>query len=119
MKTKIATALSVVGVLGAGSAAALVNTQILDDGAEESGASAAVLPPASSVDVTIPEITIPDDDDSMGDDDVSESTVPESSVPESTAPTTEPPADSTVPETTVPAPSEFLTAFNVGEAARR
>ena len=53
MKTRIATVLSVIGVLGAGSAAALVNTQILDSGPTDSGASAAVLPPASSVVLTV------------------------------------------------------------------
>ena len=58
MKTKIATVLSIVGVLGAGSAAALVNTQILDGSASESSASAAVLPPAATVDLTVPSTTI-------------------------------------------------------------
>ena len=58
MKTKIATALSIAGVLTAGSAAALVNTQILDSGPSTSGASAAVLPPASSVELDVPDITV-------------------------------------------------------------
>jgi hypothetical protein len=44
MKTKIATALSLVGVLGAGSAAALVNTQILDSGPAGADTSAILTP---------------------------------------------------------------------------
>ena len=107
MKTKIATALSLVGVLGAGSAAALVNTQILDNGPTESGASAAVLPEPSSIDLDVPEMTV--------------DTLPFSTVVAAADPTT------TVPETTVPtvtlpsaAPaalaSGLLTAFNVGDA---
>ena len=106
MKTRIATAISVVGVLGAGSAAALVNTQILDAGPAESSASAAVLPPASTIDVEIPEV--PDE------------TIPtESSVPTTLSDTASTIPASTVPESTVPpapAPTGFLTAFNVGDA---
>ncbi len=100
MKTTIATALSVVGVLGAGSAAALVNTQILDGSPGESTASAAVLPPASTVDVSIPEIVL------------------DSLEPVSTLATTED-DDESVPTTTepaAPAPTGYLTAFNVGDA---
>jgi hypothetical protein len=47
MKTKIATALSLVGVLGAGSAAALVNTQILDSGPAGADTSAILTPSAA------------------------------------------------------------------------
>jgi hypothetical protein len=102
MKTKIATALSVIGVLGAGSAAALVNTQILDSGPAESGASAAVLPPATPVDITVPEVDL-------------QTLLPTEPVElqpsdPTTPPTTAEPAPATV------APSGFLTAFNVGEA---
>jgi len=97
MKTTIATALSVIGVLGAGSAAALVNTQILDGGPAESTASAAVLPPASTVDVSIPELL--------------EARVPELQVGTTT------PTPTTQPEAPVPtAPSGYLTSFNVGNA---
>ena len=104
MKTKIATALSIVGVLGAGSAAALVNTQILDSGSTQSGASAAVLPEPAPIDLTVPE------------------TASERS-PVSTVATADP--TTTVPDTTLPATgspqsasdaSGMLTAFNVGDA---
>ena len=107
MKTRIATALSVVGVLSAGSAAALVNTQILDGGPAESAASAAVLPPASTVDVSIPDV--PD-----------KARAPETSVDTTVAaPATSEPQPAAIIEPVAPpapAPSEFLTAFNVGEA---
>ena len=101
MKTRIATALSVVGVLGAGSAAALVNTQILDGAPAESSASAAVLPPASTIDVSIP--TVPD------------TSLPPDTTVEPPTPSTEPSAPATT-EPPVPAATGFLTAFNVGEA---
>jgi hypothetical protein len=107
MKTRIATALSVVGVLGAGSAAALVNTQILDGGPAESAASAAVLPPASTVDVSIPDV--PDEARAPETSVDTIVTTPATSEPQPTA-TTEPVAPP------APAPSEFLTAFNVGAA---
>ena len=103
MKTKIATVLSIVGVLGAGSAAALVNTQILDGSASESSASAAVLPPAATVDLTVPSTTI----DEIGDDDESTTTV---AAPAPTTATTAPPSPTTAPT------DEFLTAFNVGDS---
>lgn len=110
MKAKIATAVSVIAVLGAGSAAALVNTQILDSGPTESGASKAVLPPASTVVLTVPSVTDPIDIETMrvvvpsGDD--STSTSSSSSTSTST------------PTTTIAAavPSGFLTSFNVGDA---
>jgi hypothetical protein len=50
LKTRIATALSIVGVLGAGSDAALVNTSILEDG--QSSEPPASLMPAPSAPVT-------------------------------------------------------------------
>jgi hypothetical protein len=102
MKTKIAAAVSMLGVLGAGSAAALVNTRILET-PSESGASAAVVPPASSIDVAVPAIgTLPVETTMV--------TLAESSTSttEATVPETAPPA--------TPAASELLTAFNVGEA---
>lgn len=107
MKTKIATALSIVGVLGAGSAAALVNTQILDSGPTDSGASAAVLPPASSITLTVPSAqeTIASTTVSGGD--------PESSSTSVVDATT---SDPTVPGSAAPAASGYLTAFNVGDA---
>lgn len=54
MKTTIATALSLVGVLAAGSAAALVNTTIFDTTPSDAAASAAVLPEGATIDLTIP-----------------------------------------------------------------
>ena len=115
MKTRIATAISVVGILGAGSAAALVNTQILDGGSAETSASAAVVPPASTVDLSVP--------------DAPEPTLPETTVDTTIATTSssEPPASTTTqppaPTTTQPpAPAQqpastgFLTSFNVGDA---
>ncbi|MAT03579.1 MAG: hypothetical protein CL424_00815, partial [Acidimicrobiaceae bacterium] len=98
MKTKIAIALSLIGVLGAGSAAALVNTQILD-GAVESGASKAVLPPASTIELSVPDAA--QRSDAIGVE------VPDPSSTTTTAPTT------TIAAT--PA-SDRLTSFEVGEA---
>ena len=107
MKTKLAAALSMVGVLGAGSAAALVNTQILDSGPAASGASAAILPPPSIVDVTVPSI----------DDTPTTTTPPRPTTTLAHTPsTTEPPVVVIEPTTTVAAASGFLTAFNVGDA---
>jgi hypothetical protein len=100
MKTKIAAALSIVGVLGAGSAAALVNTEILDGGPTDSGASAAVLPPASSIALTVPTTAGETERDSA-----------EVSVPSITTPDTTGPA-----APAAPAASGMLTAFNVGDA---
>jgi hypothetical protein len=48
VKTSVATAISLVAVLGAGSAAALVNTDILDSGSSAPAASAALAPPTTS-----------------------------------------------------------------------
>jgi hypothetical protein len=102
MKTKIAIAASVIGVLGAGSAAALVNTQILE-GDTASGASSAVLPPASTVDVTVPTPT------------VASTVAPTSTTdPTTTAPSTTS-STTTEPDAALTT-SGFLTAFNVGDA---
>ena len=106
MKTKIATALSIVGVLGAGSAAALVNTQILD-GPTKSGASAAVLPEPSSIDLDVPEMTV----DTLPFSTVVAAADPTTTVPETTGPTV------TLPSAAPAAlASGLLTAFNVGDA---
>jgi ribosomal protein L12E/L44/L45/RPP1/RPP2 len=112
MKTKLATALSIVGVLGAGSAAALVNTQILDGSGSESTASAAVLPPAATIDLTVPSTTIDDSDAGVDDEtDRGSTSTTTTSVPEATTTTM------IVTTTTAPAPTgEFLTAFNVGDS---
>jgi hypothetical protein len=103
MKTKLATSLSVAAVLAAGSAAAIVNTEILDGGSREAAASAAVLPPASSVDVAVPNVTV-------GTLPVGATIVTVPSAPARTR---------TPPSTQAPAPavaSTSLTAFNVGDA---
>lgn len=102
MKTKLAVALSMVGVLGAGSAAAVVNTQILDGGPAASGTSAAILPPPSTVDVTVPSVDV---------------TMPATTLPGPTTGTEPPPpAIPIAVESPTPASSGFLTAFNVGDA---
>lgn len=99
MKTKIATALSLVGILGAGSAAALVNTQILDNGPTNSGASAAVLPPASSVTLTVP------------------AAAPFGAAVQSSTTTSLPAASPVTTTSPAAAPAgDSLTAFAVGEA---
>lgn len=54
MKTTLATTLSLVGVLGAGAAAALVNTSIFDSTPTEAAASSAFIPEAATVDLTLP-----------------------------------------------------------------
>ena len=105
MKTKIATALSLVGVLSAGSAAALVNTTILDSGPTKSGQSAAVPEQVASTSRADASTT-------------SSSSTIASTLPASTTTSTTP---STVPSTlvvTVPAaaPTGLLTTFNVGDA---
>ena len=48
MKTRLATALSVAGVLTAGSAAALVNTQVLDSSKQHSSSPAVIVPVADT-----------------------------------------------------------------------
>jgi hypothetical protein len=103
MKTKIATALSLVGVLSAGSAAALVNTTILDNGPAKSGQSAAVPEQVASTSASVA------------------STAASSSTTANTLPAST--TASTTPSTivvTVPAastvPTGFLTTFNVGDA---
>lgn len=99
MKTKIATALSLIGVLSAGSAAALVNTQILDSGPTKSGQSAAV--PEQVASTTIPVGAAP-------------SSTATSTLPTTTAPTM---IVVTKPSTVAsPAPTGFLTTYNVGDA---
>ena len=103
MKTKLATLLSVSAVLAAGSVAALVNTAILDGEPRAAGASAAIPPPVSSVDVTVPDVTV-------------------STLPVSTTILTAPAqtvASTAAPTTQGPAPERLassLTAFNVGDA---
>ena len=54
MKTTVATALSLVGVIAAGSAAAMVNTTIFDTAPNEAAASAVIVPEAQTIDLTIP-----------------------------------------------------------------
>jgi hypothetical protein len=119
MKTKIATALSIVGVLSAGSAAALVNTQILNSGPSEATASAAVLPPAATVQVPVPPTTVDEaidaTSDDLGDDTVEAAVVDTKPMPDITIPATEPtaapqPAPAAAPST------DYLTAFSVGDS---
>ncbi|MGA1075144.1 MAG: hypothetical protein ACO307_08430, partial [Ilumatobacteraceae bacterium] len=146
MKTRLATALSLAGVLTAGSAAALVNTQILSGDPSVGSASAAVLPPATAVELTIPEAVASDPTVSVppttsvvippvttgttigsaatpnltaeGDRTRSSSlsVVPRSTG--STLPTTTMASPQTPSSTTVPttAATSMLTAFSVGEA---
>jgi hypothetical protein len=114
MKAKIATAVSLIAVLGAGSAAALVNTQILDSGPTESGASKAVLPPASTVVLTVPSVTDPIDVEtvSVRAPSDADSTSTGSTSTSSTSTSTSTPTTTTAATT----PSGFLTSFNVGDA---
>jgi hypothetical protein len=117
MKKSLATTLSLVGVLGAGSAAALVNTQVLNSGPAEATASAALLPTADQVDLTIPAIgTLPE-------------TTATIALPELATGAAQPgvtvgaPARDAFTEgalatstTAAAQPSGWLTAFNVGES---
>jgi hypothetical protein len=99
MNPKIAATLSIVGVLAAGSAAAAVNTNILDSGPNESTASAAVAPLAGSVDMSVPE--------------------PGATSTTSLATTTVPSSSTTVattPSLADPATAPAITTFNVGDA---
>jgi hypothetical protein len=54
MKTTTATALSLFGVIVAGSAAAMVNTTIFDTAPTEAAASEVIIPEAPMIDLTIP-----------------------------------------------------------------
>ena len=111
MKTRLATTLSLVGVLLAGSAAALANTQILSGGDTASGASSAVLPESESVDLTIPAIASTT---------TSSTTTTNPSTTTTTTAANELAANAATTTmsttTTTPTASEFLTTFNVGEA---
>jgi hypothetical protein len=113
MKTKIATVLSIVGVLGAGSAAALVNTQILDNGPSEATASAAVLPPASTVDLSVPDTAPPT---TLGDDAVVDSQGGATSSTMPTSSTTPAPALAPALAALQSDSPPMLTAFNVGDS---
>jgi hypothetical protein len=67
MKTRIATLLSVAGVLTAGSAAALVNTQVLDSSKHRSSSSAVIVPVADGpLPTAVPMTTVPTTDASGG-----------------------------------------------------
>ena len=55
MKTTLATALSLIGVIGAGSAAALVNTSIFDSSTNDAAASEVIVPEAVIVELTLPQ----------------------------------------------------------------
>jgi hypothetical protein len=104
VKTKMATALSLIGVLGAGSAAALVNTEILDSGSSAATSSALVAPA---------------DDAGLLDQVNAALQEAQSGAGSSPDPTPAPPegasGGSTVPATTAPAPSQ-PTTFDVGDA---
>ena len=109
MKARIATAISVAGVLIAGTAAAAVNTTILDGGTPSGAASQAVLPPAATVDVTIPTTAAPSSESSS-----TSTSLPTTSLPNNTTPTS-----STVPGGSTSGGSSLtgmLTAFTVGSA---
>ena len=141
MKTTLATTLSLVGVLGAGAAAALVNTSIFDSTPTEAAASSAFIPEAATVDLTLPpsadvvtatttveapvtaaqstgtseiESAAPSPVSSrlVGAEDPTVTTVAPESTLTTAPPTTTPPT--TAPTTTVPA--SYLTTFNVGGA---
>ena len=111
MKTRLATTLSLVGVLTAGSAAALANTQILSGGDTASGASSAVLPESESVDLTIPAIASTTTSSTTTTSPDTTTTTAAANEAAATAATT-----TMATTTTTPTASEFLTTFNVGEA---
>lgn len=100
MKTKIATALSLVGVLGAGSAAALVNTQILDSGPAGADTSAILTPTAA-----------PQQASTTAASTSSTSTTAASSTTAVTSTTLAPVIITPAP---APAASPFLTSYNLG-----
>ncbi len=107
MKTRIAAALSLSGVLVAGSAAALVNTQVLT-GDDSSGSGVSVASVPTSLDTTVPSVP------------ASDPSAPTTSLPGDTS-TTVPSSlpDSSVPVTTGPAtstPASTQAIYNVGDA---
>ncbi len=95
MKTKMATALSLIGVLGAGSAAALVNTEILDSGSAAATSSALVAP-----------AEVPADDTGLLDE--------VNAAPQAAQPGTE--SSSDPGPTSLPAVPSQPTTFDVGDA---
>ena len=99
MKTKIATALSLVGVLGAGSAAALVNTQILDSGPAGADTSA-ILTPATPIQSSTTAATT--------------STTSTTAASTTAATTTTTIAPVVITPAPAPAASAFLTSYNLG-----
>jgi hypothetical protein len=108
VKTKMATALSLIGVLGAGSAAALVNTEILDSGSAAATSSALVAPEEAPADDTglLDQVNAALQEAQSG---------TESSPDSTPAPPAAASGGSTVPATTAPAPSQ-PTTFDVGDA---
>ena len=120
MKKTIATTLSIIGVLGAGSVAALVNTQVLSSGPSEATASAALLPAADEIDLTVPTLaTLPvittriDLQAGARATDATSSTsttLAEAPLVESTSTTT------VAPPPPAPVAPSRLTAFNVGDS---
>jgi hypothetical protein len=110
MKTRIAAALSLSGVLVAGSAAALVNTQVLT-GDDSSGSGVSVVSVPTSLDTTVPSSSsVPTTDP----------TAPTTSLPGDTSTTVGSSLpDSSVPVTTGPAtstPASTQAIYNVGDA---
>lgn len=106
LKTRIATALSIVGVLGAGSAAAVVNTSILDDG-PVSGAPAVLIPP--------PAPSVPEEAELVPDQIITVVRPPQAQPAAVTDSPTQAPSPTTTPLGSVPI-SPNLTVFNVGVA---
>ena len=102
MKTKIATALSLVGVLGAGSAAAMVNTQILDGGSGSADASGVLTETGTDTST----------DDSSTDD----SSTDDGSTTTDASTTTEPGSTVVITTPATTQPSGMLTTFNVGSS---
>lgn len=112
MKTRIAAALSLSGVLVAGSAAALVNTQVLSGG-DSAGSGVSVASVPTSLDTTLPSATsVPTTDPS--------SSVPTTSVPGETSTTVGSSLpDSSVPVSTTPVsstPASTQAIYNLGDA---
>ena len=106
-------ALSLVGVLSAGSAAALVNTQILDSGPNESGASKAVLPPAPTVELSVPDANRSGSLPTLSGPDGPPSTTTTTTMPIGVNPQLGAPAATS---TTTRSGSGLLTSFDVGDA---
>jgi hypothetical protein len=132
MKTSFASALSLVGVLAAGTAAAMANTSIFDSGSNAANSSVFV-PPSQTVDLVLPEVSASDSavltagsetetavDGSLPEPSSTGGSSTSASASSSTSSSGAKVSASAVGDEVLDSPADspvsFLTAFNVGDA---